>query len=34
MDATASAELQADPDLALPADQVAADPSVDPPTLP
>jgi serine protease AprX len=34
MDATASAELQADPDLALPADQVAADPSVDPPALP
>jgi serine protease AprX len=28
MDATASAELQADPDLALPADQVAEDPVV------
>ena len=34
MDAAASADLQADPDLALPADQVAADPSVDPPALP
>jgi serine protease AprX len=28
MDATAAAELQADPDLALPADQVSADPNV------
>ena len=30
MNATAAAELQADPNLALPPDQVAADPSVDP----
>ena len=34
MDAAAAAELQADPDLALPEDQVAADPSVDLPLPP
>jgi hypothetical protein len=28
MNATTSADLQSDPDLALPADQVAADPVV------
>jgi serine protease AprX len=33
MDAAASAELQADPDLALSPDQVAADPSVDLPPV-